>query len=285
MCRKLSWPIILGLTVATLGSGALQAQVTGTVVLKSGERHTGRDIDYRHDRRLVSVRTGQDTQPRVDVGQVAYIDFGGAPDVALNLTGSQEAVVLKDGAVIRGQVLEVAHENNADTSSPFLVIIRDSNGQEQRLPVGRVGRVYFAGSTATTEPTTGTNPSTPSTPGAGVVVSGKQQWTSTGIVVRRGESVTYNATGEVQLSINADDVALPAGAKSGRVSTTAPMPQTVAGALIGRIGNGAPFAISNQTSVVMPAAGQLFLGINDDHVGDNTGEYRVEISRQGRIRR
>jgi hypothetical protein len=285
MFRKLSWPMILGLTVVTLGSGTLQAQVTGTVVLKSGERHTGRDIDYRQDRRLVSVRTGQDSQPRVEVGQVAYIDFGGAPEVALNLSGSQEAVVLKDGTVIRGQVLEVAHENNTDTSSPFLVIIRDSNGQEQRLPVGRVGRVYFAGGAATAQPTTGTNPATSSTQGAGVVVSGKQQWTSTGIVVRRGESVTFNATGEVQLSVNADDVALPGGAKSGRVSATAPLPQTVAGALIGRIGNGLPFVISNQTSVVMPAAGQLFLGINDDHVGDNTGEYRVEISRQGRIRR
>jgi hypothetical protein len=281
---KLSWPLMLGLTLATLGRGALQAQVTGTVVLKSGERHTGRDIDYRHDRRLISIRTGQDAQPRVDIEQVAYIDFGGAPEVALNLTGSQGAVVLKDGTVIRGQVLEVAHQNT-DTSSPFLVIIRETKGQEQRLPVGRVGRVYFAGAAATAQPTTGTGAAPAATPGAGIVVSGKQQWTSTGIVVSRGESVTFNVTGEVQLSANAEDIALPAGAKSGRVSATAPMPQVVAGTLIGRIGNGLPFVISNQTSVVMPAAGQLFLGVNDDQVGDNTGEFRVEISRAGRGRR
>jgi hypothetical protein len=205
--------------------------------------------------------------------------------VALNLTGSQEAVVLKDGTVIRGQVLEVAHENNTDTSTPFLVIIRDTNGQEQRLPVGRVGRVYFAGAAATAQPTTGSNPATGSTPGAGIVVNAKQQWTSTGVTVRRGETVTFNVTGEVQLSTNADDMAVAAGAKSGRVSATAPLPQAVAGTLIGRIGNGLPFVIGNQTSVVMPAAGQLFLGVNDDHVGDNTGEFRVEISRAGRIRR
>ena len=38
-----------------------------------------------------------------------------------------------------------------------------------------------------------------------------------------------------------------------------------AGALVGRIGNGEPFAIGNQTSVAMPESGQLFLGVNDDH--------------------
>ncbi len=281
MLRKLSWPAVVGLTVVTLWSGPAQAQpVTGTVVLKSGERHTGRDIDYRNDRRLVSVRTGQDTQPRVDVGQVAYIDFGGAPEVQLNLTGSQEAVVLKDGTVIRGQILEVAHESNNDTSTPFLVIIRDSNGQEQRLPVGRVGRVYFAG--ASTEATTGSGSS--STAGGGIVVNGKQQWTSTGLTVRRGETVRFNTTGEIQLSTAADDMAAPAGARSGRVAATAPIPAAAAGALIGRIGNGQPFAIGNQTSIVMPAAGQLFLGVNDDYVGDNVGEFRVEITRGNRVR-
>jgi hypothetical protein len=29
----------------------------------------------------------------------------------------------------------------------------------------------------------------------------------------------------------------------------------------------------------MPANGQLFLGINDDHVGDNAGGYRVNVQR------
>jgi hypothetical protein len=32
----------------------------------------------------------------------------------------------------------------------------------------------------------------------------------------------------------------------------------------------------------MPASGQLFLGINDDHVGDNDGGFRVNIQRTRR---
>ncbi|MBA2305142.1 MAG: hypothetical protein H0W08_21285, partial [Acidobacteria bacterium] len=134
MFRKLSRPAVAGLALVSIfWAGSATAQVTGTVVLKSGERHTGADIDYRYDRRMVSVRTGQNAQPRVDVGQVAYVDFGGAPDAQLNLTGSQEAVVLKDGTVVRGQIIELGHETPSDRSSAFLVIIRDSNGQEQRL--------------------------------------------------------------------------------------------------------------------------------------------------------
>jgi hypothetical protein len=35
----------------------------------------------------------------------------------------------------------------------------------------------------------------------------------------------------------------------------------------------------------MPAAGRLFLGINDDNFNDNSGEFRVEITRTGSGRR
>jgi hypothetical protein len=64
----------------------------------------------------------------------------------------------------------------------------------------------------------------------------------------------------------------------------APLPQNFAGALIARIGNSAPFPIGDQTTVTMPANGQLFLGINDDHVQDNSGGFRVNIQRQNRRR-
>ena len=62
------------------------------------------------------------------------------------------------------------------------------------------------------------------------------------------------------------------------------MPGVLAGALIGRIGNNTPFGIGTQGTFPAPAAGQLFLGINDSNFSDNEGEFRVQISRQG-IRR
>jgi hypothetical protein len=94
--------------------------------------------------------------------------------------------------------------------------------------------------------------------------------------------LTFNTTGQVQLSTTADDVAGPNGSNSGRYANNAPMPRVLAGALIARVGNGQPFAIGDQQSLTMPAAGQLFLGVNDDGMDDNSGEFRVEVRRTGR---
>ena len=51
------------------------------------------------------------------------------------------------------------------------------------------------------------------------------------------------------------------------------------GGAIGRVGNSQPFLIANLGSIKMPANGELFLGINDDVVADNTGDFFVSISR------
>ena len=92
------------------------------------------------------MRTSQAEEPRIPVDQVAYVDFGGTPDPAnMNLSGSQEAVVMRDGSVQKGQVIELGHTNKADQSSPFLVIFRTENGEERRLQSSQVARVYFAG--------------------------------------------------------------------------------------------------------------------------------------------
>ena len=76
------------------------------------------------------------------------------------------------------------------------------------------------------------------------------------------------------------DEAKPAGSVNGMRAARAPIPQALAGALIGRIGaRGAAFGIGDQQSVVMPDAGELYLGINDDEVSDNQGAFTVRIMR------
>jgi hypothetical protein len=51
-----------------------------------------------------------------------------------------------------------------------------------------------------------------------------------------------------------------------------------AGALIARVGPSAPFpVVVRDGRVRVPQAGRLFLGINDDKVSDNSGEFHVTI--------
>jgi hypothetical protein len=54
-----------------------------------------------------------------------------------------------------------------------------------------------------------------------------------------------------------------------------------AGGLIARIGNSAPVHVGDRTTRLRaPSGGRLFLSVNDDHLADNSGEFRVNITVQ-----
>jgi Conserved hypothetical protein (DUF2461) len=110
-----------------------------------------------------------------------------------------------------------------------------------------------------------------------VTVPSNQLCTNTGINVQQGQVVHFQASGNVSLSQNAGDVGTPAGANSGRLAGNSSMPNVTGGMLIGRVNNGPPFAIGAQSDVTMPASGRLSLGINDDYVQDNSGNFIVNI--------
>ena len=114
-----------------------------------------------------------------------------------------------------------------------------------------------------------------------VTVNANQRWTPTGITVAKGQLVRFDSSGEVQLSTDGNDTAATAGSKMGRRLTAGPLPGQLAGALIGRVGNGTAFGIGNQTEPLsMPAAGVLYLGVNDDNVDDNRGAFTVTVTAQ-----
>ena len=111
-----------------------------------------------------------------------------------------------------------------------------------------------------------------------VVVPSNVVWTNTGVTVTRGQNLRFESSGEVLLSFNGNDISRPSGTASSRHNDKAPIPTTPIGTLIGRIGNGRPFSIGDTTNTFdMPATGKLFLGVNDDHVFDNSGNFVVKI--------
>ena len=113
-------------------------------------------------------------------------------------------------------------------------------------------------------------------------INSQQRWLDTAIAVRAGDVITFQSSGQIQMSDNAQDVANPAGALSHRMAPDAPVSGVYAGALIGKIGAYAPFAIGNQGQITAPVSGILYLGVNDDHLGDNRGEFAVTVGVQPR---
>jgi hypothetical protein len=109
-------------------------------------------------------------------------------------------------------------------------------------------------------------------------VPGDVAWRDTGLLVRAGEDVIIRASGEIRWTDRASDRANAAGSLSGARTAGAPLPGLPAGALIARVGQSEPFlAVARGGRIRMPQSGRLMLGINDDNVSDNGGEFEVTI--------
>jgi hypothetical protein len=83
--------------------------------------------------------------------------------------------------------------------------------------------------------------------------------------------VAFNTPGRCSCRTTQRSRALPGRRDWRRVAAA----DVNAGALIGRVGNSAPFGIGDQASVPMPFDGILFLAVNDDERSDNAGEFIV----------
>jgi len=112
-----------------------------------------------------------------------------------------------------------------------------------------------------------------------VQVDSKLRWNDTGIDVQAGDIITIKASGTIQMS-GADDTATPAGSTKGRKAPEAPILNQLAGALIARIGGVGPVFVGDRAELTAPATGRLYLGVNDDHLGDNSGQFTVTIGRR-----
>jgi len=260
---------VLALAVAALAvAGPAVAQENATVTLRSGERLSGQLVDLSGAGYTVRV-DGQER--RISANDVAVLDFtgGGTSQSDWDRLNSGAFVVLRDGQVITGNLTDVGG------TSPLRLSFQ-VNGANRDFQSNEVARIVLARPNVT-----GITPTLPATPGAtgpqGLVVPAQQGWTPTGINVSRGERLTFTANGEIRFASSDEARATPNGSNDRNPGN--PLPNTPTGTLIGRIGNGRPFVIGAQTEIQAPAAGQLFVGINDTHMADNSGSFDVQIQR------
>ena len=258
---------------ALLVASVAVAQENATLTLKSGQQVTGQLVDLGGVGFTVRVN-GQERQ--IPQNDVAVIDFTGGTVDWSSFTGTHQ-VVLRNGQTIEGQLYDISG------TMPLKLTIKTPTG-DRELSSNEVARIVLARpATASAVPTTGTQTASTVGPNGGTItVPANQQRVATGLTVRKGDMLTITATGNVQLSADSSDVANPSGSTKARYAQNAPLPTTLAGALIGKIGNGKPFGIGSNNTFAAPDTGQLFVGVNDDAVGDNQGSFQVTIQRQAR---
>lgn len=278
--------LTLAMAVLVVDPAAVFAQEQVTIVRRNSEHISGRFEDWVRQTETVYVRVSPNDQRRIGLGDILVIDVGGdgknlpAKEVQA-AQGTEHILVTRRGDVMTGRLVNIeGGEGSAQPNEPRSVSFR-AGGGEQRLKFAEVARIYMGNyprPTAAAAPPPAAQPPAAPLPEGAIRVPANTLWTATNMRVSRGERVAFTAEGEVQLSGEADDKATAAGSLKGRVAANAPMPGVLAGALIGRIDNGPPFAIGNQTvPLPMPANGLLWLGINDDAAADNSGQLIVTM--------
>ncbi len=113
-----------------------------------------------------------------------------------------------------------------------------------------------------------------------LVVSGDVPFIDTGIEVRRGQEIYFEAAGNVWWKRN--EKTGPAGKQGSDRDRDSrrPMPRRPTGGLIGKVGEGSSdlfFIGADPGPIRVQSPGRLFLGVNDDYFQDNHGNFRVVV--------
>ena len=117
-----------------------------------------------------------------------------------------------------------------------------------------------------------------------VAVNGVPAWTDTGIALTAGESVSISASGTIYIgnsSVANGGVETPDGAACSDLGSellSFPLPSAPCWSLIGKIGAGPAFFVGSSASFSSSGSGELFLGPNDDNLGDNTGNWTAHVT-------
>jgi hypothetical protein len=239
--------------------------------MRSGERQSGELVDLGGVGFTLRVG-GQDRQ--IPVNDVAAVEFqpGGAASgvVQSKVSSGQSVVVLRSGEVVDGRLFDIGGTH------PLRVTIDTPSGRRDYTS-NDVAGIYYGGATSGAVATSGQVAAVAGTNAGTFTVPANQAWTNTGIRVNRGEQIAFQGTGDIMVAQGAS-----AGVGGSPITPGGrlPAPGTGVGALIGRVGNSAPFVIGSNTGPIpMPASGVLQLGVNDDHYEDNTGNFTVAVQR------
>jgi hypothetical protein len=272
---------ILAASVLTACASLAFAAQPVTFVLRSGERVSG-ELTYKGG--TTYTLNGRD-YPSDDIAMIAFApgdpsaaELQQIPSVDNNPSEHERHVfVTRDGQVIFGKIYHISPDGGTITFDR-------REGGRQDLAAGNLARVYVnpagARSVYAAVLNTGATPAAVATSGvmsAGAInVQANQPWTDTGITVKNGDRVYFTTNG--QITVGPGFVATADGSSTAGARAGLPVAAMPAGGLIARVNNGAPFPIgSNSQAIVMPAGGRLYVGVNDDNFGDNSGFFAVTV--------
>jgi serine/threonine protein kinase len=144
-------------------------------------------------------------------------------------------------------------------------------------------------------PTSSASDDSLTTPRVSVKIEGDKDWTDTGVNLQLGDTIRISATGSVNVTSAGHIPEIPSMGPAGYVPDCAaanraygPFSQAAiqgfpavalpCWSLIGRINAQGPvFEVGSGLTFTASEPGELYLGVNDEHVADNSGDWTASI--------
>ena len=302
---------VILLLMLALAAPAAQAD---TIHLKNGSVLKGKVASFSDDQFIVMLDTGSGrylSRAMVYVGDVARIEFEGAPAGAAD-GAMREAPPSRptEPPAARDTTTEPREAPRETTRQTVLPELPRNNPQTERQPDS--SEAQPAEKPAETKPTKPFDrasdadkpaanppaeppPAEPERPtsrknagpvrSATIDVIGKRDWTSTGLIVKRGDRIRINASGAVTLDPASGRMTGPEGTTD-ITDGKKLMADQPTGALIGVIGadNDDFIFIGKSSEFTATRDGLLFLSVNEGNLGDNVGAFKALIEVQSQKR-
>jgi hypothetical protein len=191
--------------------------------------------------------------------------------LALPVGLAADTLILRDGSRVQGEL--IAFRNG---TIEFEERRSFGAGRTLRFDRDEVVRIEFENRRTDTSFSGGGRPS--GMRERQVIVSADVAWNDAGVDVRNGQTIYFEATGQARWGRDRRDG--PAGERNSPPNPGRPMPNRNAAALIGKVGADSNdlFFIGDDTGPIrIRGNGRLFLGVNDDVLTDNSGNFRVVV--------
>ena len=253
-----------------------------TIYLKNGSILKGRVASYSEDQFVVMLNMGSErstSKATIYSGDVSRIEFDSSSAAAdMPAPSSKEP-----GKPIRNEVKEVARdpepvrdtprESRAKSSAPVDTAPRDSEPVQPE-------KTTTAPATEPAEIKPPSRGKTPAVKPTMIDVIGRRDWTSTGLILRRGDKVRISATGSVTLDQAGGVSSGPEGIDQADPKKL--MQDKPTGALIAVVGadNDDFIFIGSSAEFTATRNGLLFLSVNEGTLADNTGSFKAAIEVQ-----
>jgi hypothetical protein len=303
--RRLSSVLLISLVLIAPAAKA------DTIHLKNGSILKGKVASFADELFVVMLDTGSGrymSRAMVHIGDVARIEFdsvsGGSTDSTARDTNTPARSPEPESRITNSQELSRNNtssdpQRNAQPTEPQpretsppreTAQPRESNPTDTQPPVREPETTQPDRPSVSTAPTLGASENERSTRKSNgpakttnVDVIGKRDWTSTGLIISRGDHIRITAAGTVTVDPASGRTSGPEGITD-IVDPKKLMPDQPTGALIGVIGadNDDFIFIGRSAEFTATRSGLLFLSVNEGTLADNTGTFKATIEIQGR---